>query len=111
MRIAMLGTGYVGLVSGACFSDFGHVVTCIDKDAEKIRTLQSGKLPIFEPGLDALVASNVAAGRLSFSSKSATAIRAADAVFLAVGTPLRRGDGFAARPRSPLKSQASPLSP
>ena len=95
MRIAMFGTGYVGLVSGACFSDFGHVVTCIDKDAEKIRTLQSGKLPIFEPGLDALVASNVAAGRLSFSSKSATAIRAADAVFLAVGTPLRRGDGFA----------------
>jgi len=91
----MFGTGYVGLVSGACFSDFGHVVTCIDKDAEKIRTLQSGKLPIFEPGLDALVASNVAAGRLSFSSKSATAIRAADAVFLAVGTPLRRGDGFA----------------
>ena len=95
MRIAMFGTGYVGLVSGACFSDFGHVVTCIDKDAEKIRTLQSGKLPIFEPGLDALVASNVAAGRLSFSSKSATAIRAADAVFLAVGTPSRRGDGFA----------------
>jgi UDPglucose 6-dehydrogenase len=95
MRIAMFGTGYVGLVSGACFSDFGHVVTCIDKDAEKIRTLQSGKVPIFEPGLDALVASNVAAGRLSFSSKSATAIRAADAVFLAVGTPSRRGDGFA----------------
>src|SRR5262244_3548636 len=95
MRIAMIGTGYVGLVSGACFSDFGHVVTCIDKDAEKIRTLQSGKLPIFEPGLDALVASNVAAGRLSFSSRSATAIRAADAVFLAVGTPSRRGDGFA----------------
>src|SRR5262249_14253694 len=95
MRIAMIGTGYVGLVSGACFSDFGHVVTCIDKDAEKIRTLQSGKVPIFEPGLDALVASNVAAGRLSFSSKSATAIRAADAVFLAVGTPSRRGDGFA----------------
>ena len=95
MRIAMFGTGYVGLVSGACFSDFGHVVTCIDKDAEKIRTLQSGKLPIFEPGLDALVASNVAAGRLSFSSRSATAIRAADAVFLAVGTPSRRGDGFA----------------
>jgi len=91
----MFGTGYVGLVSGACFSDFGHVVTCIDKDAEKIRTLQSGKVPIFEPGLDALVASNVAAGRLSFSSKSATAIRAADAVFLAVGTPSRRGDGFA----------------
>jgi UDPglucose 6-dehydrogenase len=91
----MFGTGYVGLVSGACFSDFGHVVTCIDKDAEKIRTLQKGKVPIFEPGLDALVASNVAAGRLSFAIESAAAIRAADAVFLAVGTPSRRGDGFA----------------
>jgi len=91
----MFGTGYVGLVSGACFSDFGHVVTCIDKNAEKIRTLQKGKLPIFEPGLDALVASNVAAGRLSFASESAAAIRAADAIFLAVGTPSRRGDGFA----------------
>ncbi len=95
MRIAMFGTGYVGLVSGACFSDFGHVVTCIDKNAEKIRTLQKGKLPIFEPGLDALVASNVAAGRLSFASESAAAIRAADAIFLAVGTPSRHGDGFA----------------
>ncbi len=95
MRIAMFGTGYVGLVSGVCFSDFGHVVTCIDKNAEKIRTLQKGKLPIFEPGLEALVASNVAAGRLSFASESAAAIRAADAIFLAVGTPSRRGDGFA----------------
>jgi UDPglucose 6-dehydrogenase len=95
MRIAMIGTGYVGLVSGACFSDFGHVVTCIDKDAGKIRELQKGKLPIFEPGLDALVASNVAAGRLSFTSEPAAAVRAADAVFLAVGTPSRRGDGFA----------------
>jgi UDPglucose 6-dehydrogenase len=91
----MFGTGYVGLVSGVCFSDFGHVVTCIDKNAEKIRTLQKGKLPIFEPGLEALVASNVAAGRLSFASESAAAIRAADAIFLAVGTPSRRGDGFA----------------
>jgi UDPglucose 6-dehydrogenase len=91
----MFGTGYVGLVSGACFSGFGHVVACIDKNAEKIRTLQKGKLPIFEPGLDALVASNVAAGRLSFASESAAAIRAADAIFLAVGTPSRRGDGFA----------------
>jgi len=91
----MIGTGYVGLVSGACFSDFGHVVTCIDKDTGKIRELQKGKLPIFEPGLDALVASNVAAGRLSFTSESAAAVRAADAVFLAVGTPSRRGDGFA----------------
>ena len=95
MRIAMIGTGYVGLVSGACFSDFGHVVTCIDKDTGKIRELQKGNLPIFEPGLDALVASNVAAGRLSFTSESAAAVRAADAVFLAVGTPSRRGDGFA----------------
>src|SRR5437660_12011221 len=95
MRIAMIGTGYVGLVSGACFSDFGHVVTCIDKDAAKMRELQKGNLPIFEPGLDALVASNVAAGRLSFASESAAAIRAADAIFLAVGTPSRRGDGFA----------------
>jgi UDPglucose 6-dehydrogenase len=95
MRIAMIGTGYVGLVSGACFSDFGHVVTCIDKDPGKIRELQKGKLPIFEPGLDAIVASNVAAGQLSFTTEPAAAVRAADAVFLAVGTPSRRGDGFA----------------
>lgn len=85
MRIAMIGAGYVGLVSGACFSDFGHVVTCIDSDAAKTRELRNGKLPIFEPGLDALVASNVEAGRLSFASQSATAIREADAIFLAVG--------------------------
>jgi UDPglucose 6-dehydrogenase len=95
MLIAMIGTGYVGLVSGACFSDFGHVVTCIDSDAAKIRQLQSGSLPIFEPGLDALVASNVQAGRLSFTTEAAAHIRAADAIFLAVGTPSRRGDGFA----------------
>src|ERR1700730_985517 len=95
MRIAMIGTGYVGLVSGTCFSDFGHLVTCIDRDAAKIGELQNGKMPIFEPGLDALVASNVEAGRLSFATESAAAIRAADAVFLAVGTPSRRGDGFA----------------
>jgi len=95
MRIAIIGTGYVGLVSGACFADFGHIVTCIDKDAAKIRELQNGNLPIFEPGLDALIASNVEAGRLSFATESAAAIRAADAVFLAVGTPSRRGDGFA----------------
>jgi UDPglucose 6-dehydrogenase len=95
MRIAIIGTGYVGLVSGACFADFGHVVTCIDKDAAKIRELQNGNLPIFEPGLDALVATNVEAGRLSFANESAAAIRAADAIFLAVGTPSRRGDGFA----------------
>jgi nucleotide sugar dehydrogenase len=95
MRIAMIGTGYVGLVSGVCFSDFGHIVTCIDSDAAKIRQLRSGSLPIFEPGLDALVASNVEAGRLSFTTESAAAIRAADAIFPAVGTPSRRGDGFA----------------
>ncbi|HEY6995414.1 MAG TPA: UDP-glucose/GDP-mannose dehydrogenase family protein [Xanthobacteraceae bacterium] len=95
MRIAMIGTGYVGLVSGACFSDFGHVVTCIDKDAAKIAQLRGGGVPIFEPGLEALVARNVEAGRLSFATEAAPAIRAADAVFLAVGTPSRRGDGFA----------------
>src|SRR3989441_10514675 len=95
MRIAMIGTGYVGLVSGACFSDLGHVVPCIDRDAAKTGELQNEKVPIFEPGLDALVATNVEAGRLSFATESAPAIRAADAVFLAVGTPSRRGDGFA----------------
>jgi UDPglucose 6-dehydrogenase len=95
MRIAMIGTGYVGLVSGACFSDFGHTVTCVDKDAAKIARLRNGELPIFEPGLDALIASNVEAGRLSFTTDSAAAIRSAEAVFLAVGTPSRRGDGFA----------------
>jgi UDPglucose 6-dehydrogenase len=95
MRIAIIGTGYVGLVSGACFSDFGNVVTCIDKDVDKIEQLRHGSIPIFEPGLEALVASNVKAGRLSFTAKSTNAIRTADAVFLAVGTPSRRGDGFA----------------
>src|SRR5262245_46338624 len=95
MRIAMVGTGYVGLVSGACFSDFGHVVTCVDKDAGKISQLQNGTIPLFEPGLDALVARNVEAGRLSFTTETAPAARAADAIFLAVGTPSRRGDGFA----------------
>jgi len=95
MRIAMIGSGYVGLVSGACFSDFGHVVTCIDKDAAKIAQLRSGTLPIFEPGLESLIAENAKAGRLSFETESAAAVRAADAVFLAVGTPSRRGDGFA----------------
>jgi UDPglucose 6-dehydrogenase len=95
MRITMIGTGYVGLVSGACFSDFGHVVTCTDKDATKIAQLRNGAIPIFEPGLEALVASNVKAGRLSFTTEAAAAIRSADAIFLAVGTPSRRGDGFA----------------
>ena len=95
MRIAMIGTGYVGLVSGACFADFGHVVTCIDKDAGKIARLENGEIPIFEPGLDDLVARNVAAGRLSFTLDGARAIAEADAVFIAVGTPTRRGDGHA----------------
>ncbi|MEM6626497.1 MAG: UDP-glucose/GDP-mannose dehydrogenase family protein [Pseudomonadota bacterium] len=95
MRVAMIGTGYVGLVSGACFADFGHVVTCIDKDASKIDKLKAGEIPIFEPGLEALVAKNVAEERLSFSIDAEEAVRAADAVFIAVGTPARRGDGHA----------------
>ncbi len=94
MRIAMIGTGYVGLVSGACFSDFGHDVTCIDKDEAKIAQLKSGSSPIFEPGLDALIERNVTAGRLAFATDTA-AVRSASAIFLAVGTPSRRGDGFA----------------
>jgi UDPglucose 6-dehydrogenase len=95
MRVAMIGTGYVGLVSGACFADFGHVVTCIDKDASKIERLKKGEIPIFEPGLDDLVARNVREERLFFATDSATAVREADAVFIAVGTPSRRGDGHA----------------
>src|SRR5215467_3549019 len=95
MHVTMIGTGYVGLVSGACFADFGHQVACIDKDAAKIEQLRGGKSPIFEPFLDALIASNVEAGRLSFGTEAGPAIRSADAVFIAVGTPARRGDGFA----------------
>lgn len=95
MRVAMIGTGYVGLVSGACFADFGHVVTCVDKDAGKIDQLNNGQMPIYEPGLEDLVAANVRDGRLSFALDGAEAIRAADAVFIAVGTPSRRGDGHA----------------
>jgi len=95
MRIVMIGTGYVGLVSGACFADFGHQVACIDKDAGKISALQNGKIPIYEPGLDQLVASNVAAGRLDFNVDLTDAVAQADAVFIAVGTPSRRGDGHA----------------
>jgi UDPglucose 6-dehydrogenase len=95
MRVAMIGTGYVGLVSGACFADFGHEVVCIDKDAEKIRRLEAGVMPIFEPGLDVLVARNVEAGRLTFADRPDGMIGAADAVFIAVGTPSRRGDGHA----------------
>ncbi len=95
MRVTMIGTGYVGLVSGACFADFGHTVVCVDKDPSKIERLDRGEMPIFEPGLGALVAENVRAGRLSFTIDGADAIRNADVVFIAVGTPTRRGDGHA----------------
>src|ERR1700741_2802054 len=95
MRIAMIGTGYVGLVSGACFADFGHQVTCVDKDAEKIAALKRGEIPIFEPGLDTLVATNVKAKRLDFPTDLSAPVAKADAVFIAVGTPTRRGDGHA----------------
>jgi UDPglucose 6-dehydrogenase len=95
MRIAIIGTGYVGLVSGACFSDFGHDVICVDKDAAKIGALERGVMPIFEPGLDQLVARNVAAGRLAFTTELAEGVKGAEAIFIAVGTPSRRGDGHA----------------
>ena len=96
MNIAIIGTGYVGLVTGTCFAEFGHTVSCIDKNAEKITALQNGKMPIYEPGLDVMVRHNVQEGRLSFTTEMATAIPEADAVFIAVGTPTsRRGDGYA----------------
>src|SRR5436305_1560458 len=95
MRVTVLGAGYVGLVSGACFSDFGHVVTCVDKDAARIDELKAGRIPIFEPGLESLVARNVADGRLRFSENTKAAIGDADVVLIAVGTPSRRGDGHA----------------
>ncbi|HEX9965339.1 MAG TPA: UDP-glucose/GDP-mannose dehydrogenase family protein [Allosphingosinicella sp.] len=95
MRISMIGTGYVGLVSGACFSDFGHDVTCVDKDVGKIEALRQGKMPIFEPGLDELVERNVRGGRLAFTTDLQQGVAGADAVFIAVGTPSRRGDGHA----------------
>ena len=95
MKIAMVGSGYVGLVSGACFADFGHDVVCIDKDQAKIDRLHDGIMPIYEPGLDALVAGNVKAGRLSFTTDLAEGIKGASAIFIAVGTPSRRGDGHA----------------
>ena len=95
MKIAMIGTGYVGLVSGVCFSDFGHNVVCVDNDAAKIERLEAGAVPIYEPGLQALMAKNVEAGRLTFTQDLANAVAAADAVFIAVGTPTRRGDGHA----------------
>jgi len=95
MRVTMIGAGYVGLVSGACFADFGHTVTCVDKDPGKIERLEKGIMPIFEPGLAELVATNVKEGRLSFTLDAKEAIRNADAIFIAVGTPSRRGDGHA----------------
>ena len=95
MRIAMIGTGYVGLVSGACFADFGHDVTCIDKDSSKIEALHAGRMPIWEPGLEALVKANVERGRLQFTTDLDHGVEGAEAVFIAVGTPARRGDGHA----------------
>jgi UDPglucose 6-dehydrogenase len=95
MRIAMIGTGYVGLVSGACFSDFGHDVTCVDKDEGKVEALKRGVMPIFEPGLDQLVERNVRGGRLSFTTDLKHGVDGAEAIFIAVGTPSRRGDGHA----------------
>jgi UDPglucose 6-dehydrogenase len=95
MRIAMIGTGYVGLVSGACFADLGHQVTCVDKNGDKIAALQRGEIPIFEPGLETLAASNIKAGRLAFATDLIDPVAEADAVFIAVGTPSRRGDGHA----------------
>ena len=95
MKLAVIGTGYVGLVSGACFSEFGFDVTCIDKDAGKIDSIRSGVMPIYEPGLEDLVARNVTAGRLHFTTELGPAVASADAVFIAVGTPTRRGDGHA----------------
>jgi UDPglucose 6-dehydrogenase len=95
MRITMIGSGYVGLVSGACFADFGHDVICVDKDAGKIAALEAGRMPIYEPGLEALVATNVAAGRLTFTTDLAASVAGVDAIFIAVGTPSRRGDGHA----------------
>ncbi|OYW15586.1 MAG: UDP-glucose 6-dehydrogenase, partial [Sphingomonadales bacterium 12-62-5] len=90
MKVVMIGSGYVGLVSGACFADFGHDVICVDKDERKINALLEGRIPIFEPGLDHLVASNVKAGRLSFTTDVSASVAQADAVFIAVGTPSRR---------------------
>jgi UDPglucose 6-dehydrogenase len=95
LNITMIGSGYVGLVSGACFADFGHVVTCVDTDADKIARLKKGEIPIYEPGLDELVAGNVRQNRLAFTTDLAPAVKGADAVFIGVGTPSRRGDGHA----------------
>ena len=95
MNICMVGAGYVGLVSGACFADFGWTVTCVDKDEERIAKLKQGEIPIYEPGLDDLIQRTASGGRLLFSSHVPSAVSGADLVFLAVGTPMRRGDGYA----------------
>ena len=95
MRISMIGSGYVGLVSGVCFADFGHDVICVDKDATKIEMLKAGRLPIYEPGLEALLESNTRSGRLTFTTDLAQAVAGSEVVFIAVGTPSRRGDGHA----------------
>src|SRR6202789_3807241 len=95
MRIAMIGPGFVGLVSGACLSEFGHQVICVDKDIAKVANLKKGVIPIFEPGLEEVVAASSKAGRLSFETAAGAAVRDAVAVFIAVGTPSRRGDGHA----------------
>jgi UDPglucose 6-dehydrogenase len=105
LRITMIGSGYVGLVSGACFADFGHQVICVDKAADKIESLKQGRMPIYEPGLDQLVAVNVAAGRLSFTTDLASAVSGADAVFIAVGTPSRRSRGSELRVRSHARNR------
>ena len=95
MELAIIGAGYVGLVTGACLADFGHRVTCVDKDSARVDALLSGYIPIFEPGLDGLIRSNQTSGRLSFTTEVAGSVAKADAVFVAVGTPARRGDGYA----------------
>ena len=95
MKICMVGAGYVGLVSAACFADFGWTVACVDKDAERIARLKQGNVPIYEPGLDELLERNALAGRINFSTILSEAVREAELVFLAVGTPMRRGDGYA----------------
>ena len=108
MKVCMVGTGYVGLVSGVCFADFGHEIVCVDKDPKKIETLKSGGVPIYEPGLDTLIAKNVKAGRLSFTTDLAEAMSGADAVFIAVGTPSRRGDGLRTSPAQDIRSRLHP---
>src|SRR5690349_17764222 len=95
MRLVMVGSGYVGLVSGVCFADFGHDIVCVDKDPAKIARLKAGEVPIFEPGLDVMMQANMKAGRLSFTTDLTEAAAEADAIFIAVGTPTRRGDGHA----------------